>query len=76
MGYTSAPTIAITDGGSGTGGVAAPIMTGPISTDAVTYSAAQGWLTTSGGTIPAATNAPLFNFNGQLEPNLRRFPGR
>ena len=73
-GYTSQPTITITDGGSGSGAAAAALMTGPLSTDAVTYSAAAGWLTTSGGTVPAATNASLFNFNGQVEPNFAQVP--
>ena len=37
VGYTSQPTITITDGGPGTGAVAAALMTGPVSTDLVTY---------------------------------------
>jgi hypothetical protein len=67
-GYTSAPTITVTDSGSGTGAVAAPIMSGPLSTDTVTFSAASGWLTSTAGTIAAATNAAVDNSAGQIEP--------
>jgi hypothetical protein len=46
-GFTSPPTITIHDTGSGTGAVAAPIMSGPLSSDVLTYSAASQWLTTA-----------------------------
>jgi hypothetical protein len=75
IGYTSAPTITITDpGGSGSGAVVVPIMTGPAATDTVTYSAPAGWLSTSVGTVPAATNAPVYNFGGSLEPAFSQAP--
>jgi hypothetical protein len=72
-GYTSPPTIAITDpGGSGTGATCVPVMTGPLSTDTITYSAPAGWVTTSidgipGFHTPAATNVPVTNSVGVLE---------
>jgi len=67
-GYTSAPTITITDGGSGSGAVAVALMSGPAPTDVVTYSAPANWLSTSSGSVPAATSVPMLNFAGQLEP--------
>jgi hypothetical protein len=45
--FTSPPTITIHDTGSGTGAVAAPIMSGPLSSDVLTYSASGQWLTTA-----------------------------
>ena len=74
VGYTTTPTITITDGGPGTGVVAAPIMTGPMATDLVSYSAPAGWLTTAAGAVPASTNAAMFSFNGELEPNFAQVP--
>ena len=67
---TSAPAITISDsgGGSGSGAVAAALMSGPRSTDTVTFSASSGWLTTSAGTTPGATNAAMANYGGALEP--------
>jgi hypothetical protein len=53
-GYTSAPTITLTDGGSGAGAVAVAIMSGPLSTDTVTYSAPANWLAT---VLPPVTPA-------------------
>ena len=45
-------------------------MSGPASTDSLTYSASAGWLTTSLGSTPVATNAAMGNFVGQNEgPN-------
>ncbi len=37
------------------------------STDVLTFSAPSGWLTTSAGSLPAVTLAPITNFVGQLE---------
>lgn len=66
LNYTSAPTIAIT--GGGTGAVAVPIMSGPASTDVVTYSASANWLATAAGGVGAASSAPMLNYAGQIEP--------
>ena len=65
-GYTSAPTITITDS-SGSGCVPAVIMSGPAPTDTITYSAPAGWLTTSLGSTSAAVAAPVTNSVGQNE---------
>ena len=63
-GFTSPPTFTITDGGSGSALYAVPIMTGPLSTDALTYSWAAGGITTNLGSTAVATNAPITNFGG------------
>ena len=65
-GYTSPPTIAITDS-TGSGAVAVPLMGGAQPSDVVTYSAAASWLSTSVSAAAAATNAAVTNYAGQLE---------
>ncbi len=74
-GFTSYPTFTITDGGAGTGAVAAPIMTGAQSTDSITYSWAAGGLTTTLGTTAAATNAVVTNYAGVLEGPVGNLSG-
>ena len=84
-GFTNVPTFTITDSGSGAGAVAAPIMSGPASTDAVTYSASIGWATTESSTLSGSTrvntslggcfgasNLPMANYVGVsgLEPQV------
>lgn len=64
-GFTSPPTYTITDP-TGSGAVAVPIMTGPFSTDSLTYSVGDGWLTTSAG-IAIGSSGVLTNFVGKLE---------
>ena len=65
-GFTSLPTITIS-GGSGSGAVALPIMTGVAASDTITYSAPIGWFMTALGGPAAATNAAVTNWTGQLE---------
>ena len=73
-GYTQPPSIVIVDA-NGTGAVAVPLMGGAVSTDVVTYSASASWLTTAAGAAPAATNASVPNWQGQLEPGIGGFVG-
>lgn len=84
-GYTSLPTITITDP-TGSGAVAVAVMSGPAATDTVTYSAAFGWLTASVpytiagkgynalAPVPAATNALMTNSAGSIEPWFGQVP--
>ena len=73
-GATAPVVFTITDpGGSGVGATCVAQMTGPLSTDTITYSAPAGWISTqfgvTGGTVPPATNATVVNSLGALEPN-------
>lgn len=45
--FTGMPQITLHDTGGGSGAVAAPVMSGPLSTDSITYSAPANWLTTA-----------------------------
>ena len=76
-GFVGKPTITISDtgGGTGTGAVAFPHMTGPASSDTVTYSAPANWLTAGAFSLPAATNQPMFNYAGRLEGKALSLPG-
>jgi Bacterial Ig-like domain len=74
-GFTSPPTFTITDTGSGAGAVTAPIMTGPLSTDVVTFSAAPQWLNTSLGNTTEASSETLTNFVGTLEGPVGHLSG-
>ena len=65
-GFTGLPTITIS-GGSGSGAVALPIMTGMTASDTITYSAPIGWFMTALGGPAPATNAAVANWTGQLE---------
>jgi hypothetical protein len=72
---TAAPTIAISDGGPGTGAVAVPLMSGPLPTDVITYSALPGWLTTVAGAVGAVSAlAPIANYTVGLEPMFAQMP--
>lgn len=61
------PVITIIDNGPGAGAIASPTMSGPTASDIVTYSAPDNWLVTSAGSVTGATNAPMFNYYGQIE---------
>jgi hypothetical protein len=74
-GFTSPPTFTITDTGSGAGAVAAPIMTGPLSTDTVTFTAASQWLSTTLGNTLGASSATMANFVGTLEGPVGHLSG-
>ena len=85
-GFTSPPTFSISDSGAGAGAAVVPVMSGPLSTDVLTYSATSGWLTTqiesttgtvltSGLLVPPATNATVTNWVGQLEGPTGRMIG-
>jgi hypothetical protein len=73
-GYTSAPTIAVSGTGGGSGAVVAPMMSGPGPGDVVTYSAPAGWLATAAGNVPAASGAPVANYAGMLDPWVAQAP--
>jgi hypothetical protein len=79
-GFTSPPTFTISDSGSGAGAAVVPVMSGPLPTDVITYSATSGWLTTKVQSttsllVPASTNAPVTNWVGQLEGPTGRMLG-
>jgi len=62
-------------GGVGSGASAAPVMSGALSTDTVTFSAPANWISTAGGTAPAASGAAVANYVGQLEPGIGGYLG-
>ena len=75
----AAGTIAIWCASSGAGSTPFPFVgfqvTGPVTLPiapgtAIAYSATAGWLTTSSGSAPAATNATLLNSSGVDEPGM------
>ena len=76
---TAPPTFTITDG-TGAGAAAVAVMSGPLSTDVLTYSASSGWLTTKVNStsgllrLPRPT-APVTNWVGQLEGPTGRMLG-
>ena len=68
-GYTSPPTISITDS-TGSGAVAVAVMGGVQPSDVVTYSAARQWVSTANGYPAATTSAAVANYSGQLETGV------
>lgn len=78
--FVGLPTITLTDSINGVLATCVPVMSGPSPTDVLVYSAPAGWLTASiagvGGYLaPAATNAPVFNSVGQIEPTVGHSQG-
>ena len=78
-GMTAPPAISISDS-SGAGAVAVAVMSGPLSTDTITYSAPAGWLLATVGQetgfpAPAAVAASLGNWVGQLEGATGKIAG-
>ena len=69
-GYNSPPSIVITDA-DGSGAAAVPVMAGVQSSDVVTYSAPDGWITASSGPAPAAPSAYTSDTVGELRRPAR-----
>lgn len=77
---TAPPTITISDSGSGSGATAVAVMTGPLSTDTITYTTTPHWINATAlglGQLfpPPATNATVANWAGQFEGVTGRAPG-
>jgi hypothetical protein len=72
--HAAPPVVTITDS-SGTGASAVAMMSGPSSSDVVTYTGSAGWLVTSGGSAPAVTNGTVANYAGQPEPGIGGYLG-